>query len=81
MNPCCPHPESEHCKGGVLHARVKNQYARPIRCIGRHCEAPLCCCTAFREARKAPGRVIPIDILRDATGTIPAALYSPFSIR
>jgi hypothetical protein len=81
MSACCPHPESEHCPGNVLHARVKNQYAQRVRCLGRHCQAPLCCCTSFVADKKPPMSITSLDSLKDGIEAIPVHLYSPFAVR
>lgn len=51
----CGHPRKDHCKGKVFHSNYKDAmrqvpHPRGSVCLSTHCEAPICCCTNFREA-------------------------------
>jgi hypothetical protein len=53
----CTHSDKDHCKGNVQHSRYKDEMRMvPNRemnlCTTRHCFAPLCDCTNFREGTK-----------------------------
>ena len=49
-NPTCGYCHmllSVHCPGNVVHSDSSKAHRHVVRCVGRHCLAPLCDCTDF----------------------------------